>query len=167
MVASRSTRSVLHVNIRPAVESDADVLSAIAVIAKAHWGYTQDALAAWQSQLAISSADIRSKFVFVAVIDDEVAGFYSLTPGEASWELDNLWVLPKFMNRGIGRTLLSHALEAASNRGAAEITVDSDPNAELFYRACGAVRRGEVPAPIAGEPQRVRPQLAFNGKRAT
>jgi len=41
------------------------------------------------------------------------------------------------------------------------VTVDADPNAESFYLACGADRCGEVPAPIRGEPGRVRPQLAF------
>lgn len=56
-------------------------------------------------------------------------------------------------------------LGAFSSRGAVEITVDSDPNAEAFYLACGASRRGKVPAPIAGEPHRVRPQLAFNAHR--
>jgi ribosomal protein S18 acetylase RimI-like enzyme len=157
----------LHVNIRPAVEKDGHLLSALAAKAKAHWGYSAEALETWRSQLTISSADIGSKVMFAAVIEDELVGFYSLTPTGSSWELDNLWVLPQFMHRGIGRALVSHALEIASSRGAVEVTVDSDPNAEAFYLACGAVRRGEVPAPITGEPHRVRPQLAFNGRRAT
>jgi hypothetical protein len=38
-------------------------------------------------------------------------------------------------------------------------TIDSDPNAEPFYLACGAERTGAIPAPIAGQPARVRPQL--------
>ncbi len=54
-----------------------------------------------------------------------------------------------------------HALETANRSGAPEVTVDADPNAESFYIECGAVRRGEQPAPIAGQPERVRPQLAF------
>jgi molybdenum cofactor cytidylyltransferase len=65
------------------------------------------------------------------------------------------------MHRGIGRALLAHALATAARGGAAEVIVDADPNAESFYLECGAIRRGEVAAPIAGQPNRVRPQLAF------
>ena len=77
------------------------------------------------------------------------------------WTLDNLWVLPSFMNRRIGRFLLAHALKVAARSGALEVTVDADPNAESFYIACGARRRGEIAAPIPGQPDRVRPQLSF------
>ena len=156
----------VHVNIRPAVVRDAQLLSTLARRAKAHWGYSADVLEGWRTELTISSADIDTKFVFVAAVADELAGFYSLVPGESSWDLDNLWVLPEFMHQGIGRALVTHALEIAAVRGALEISVDSDPNAEGFYLACGATRRGEVPAPIVGEPHRVRPQLVFSGRRS-
>ena len=68
---------------------------------------------------------------------------------------------PQLMDRGIGRALVAHALETAARGGASAVIVDADPNAEGFYLACGGVRCGEVPAPIPGEPGRVRPQLAF------
>ena len=57
--------------------------------------------------------------------------------------------------------LAAHALETAARGGAASVSVDGDPNAERFYLACGAERRGEIAAPIPGEPGRVRPQFAF------
>jgi len=66
------------------------------------------------------------------------------------------------MARGVGRLLLIHALEAAARGGAAEVTVDADPHAESFYLECGAVRQGDIAAPVAGQPTRVRPQLAFS-----
>jgi predicted N-acetyltransferase YhbS len=100
----------------------------------------------------------------VAAVGDEIAGFYSLVPSNHSWKLNHLWVLPQFMDRGIGRALVAHALETAVRGGASCVTVDADPNAESFYLACGADRCGEVPAPIPGQPGRVRPQLAFRGR---
>jgi molybdenum cofactor cytidylyltransferase len=148
-------------NIRPAVEMEAPVLSSLAMRAKAYWGYSAEALERWRPELAISPMDVREKPTFVAMVGAEIVGFYSLSPSHASWELDNLWVLPEFMQQGIGRALLSHALETATHAGASEVTVDADPNAESFYLECGAIRRGEVPAPIIGDPKRVRPQLAF------
>lgn len=153
--------------IREAVVSEAEALSALALEAKARWGYSSAALESWRDQLRVSSADIASKPTFVGTINGEVAGFYSLAPSKHAWELDNLWVVPQYMHRGVGRALLNHALELAFRGGASSIVVDADPNAEAFYLSCGATRSGEVPAPIPGEPSRVRPQLVFNEQRAT
>ena len=156
----------LHVEIREAAPSEAAALSSLALEAKAHWGYSRETLESWKDQLEISSADVASRPTYVGSIGGNVVAFYSLAPSGTTWELDNLWVAPQFMNRGLGRALLAHALEAAFRGGASSVTVDADPNAESFYLSCGAIRYGEVPAPIAGQPNRVRPQLAFN-ERAT
>jgi GNAT superfamily N-acetyltransferase len=151
------------VEIREAATSEANALSALALQAKAHWGYSQEALESWKDQFEISPSDVASKPIYVGAIGEDVAGFYSLVPSERIWKLDNLWVAPKFMHRGVGRTLLTHALEWAFRGGASSVTVDADPNAESFHLSGGATRYGEVPAPIPGQPNRVRPQLAFNG----
>ena len=149
-------------NIRPAQEHEAEALSALALKAKAYWGYSADMIESWRQELRVSSNTIASRPTFVAEVGDEIAGFYSLVPSSHSCKLDHLWVLPQFMDRGIGRALVAHALETALRGGASCVTVDADPNAESFYLACGANRSGEVPAPIPGQPKRVRPQLAFH-----
>ena len=134
-------------------------MSALARQAKAHWGYSREALESWGDQLRITPADVASKPTYVAVIHGEAAGFYSMVPAGPVWELDNLWVAPQLTRRGIGRALLGHALGVAFGGGATSVTVDADPNAESFYLSCGAMRRGEVAAPIPGQPDRIRPQL--------
>jgi len=149
------------VNIRPAQGHEAKALTAIALEAKAFWGYPADTIESWKQELTVSTQTVTSRPTFVAVIADEIVGFYSLSPSHDAWKLEDLWVLPRFMDRGIGRALVAHALETAARGGASSVTVDADPNAESFYLACGADRCGEVPAPIRGEPGRVRPQLAF------
>ena len=148
-------------NIRSAQGHEAQALTAIALKAKAYWGYPAGTLESWKQELTVSTQTITSRPSFVAVIGDEIVGFYSLSPSRDAWKLDDLWVLPRFMDRGIGRALVAHALETAARGGASSVTVDADPNAESFYLACGAERCGEVPAPIPGEPGRVRPRLAF------
>jgi GNAT superfamily N-acetyltransferase len=147
--------------IRKAALSEATALSSLAMEAKAHWGYSKQTLEGWERELEISPSDIASKPTYVGEIDESPVGFYSLAPSGSTWELDNLWVVPRLMNQGLGRELLSHALELAFRGGASSVVVDADPNAEPFYLSCGAVRFGQVAAPIAGEPDRVRPQLAF------
>jgi len=148
-------------NIRPAAESEAPILCDLVMRAKAHWGYSAETLERWRPELAVTPADVRERPAFVAMADAEIVGFYSLRTFRTVWELDNLWVLPEFMHQGIGRALLAHALATAARGGASEVTVDADPNAESFYLEFGAIRRGDVPAPIPGQPKRVRPQLAF------
>ena len=148
-------------HIRPAQGREAEALTAVALEAKAHWGYPAGTIESWKQELTISAQAIVTRPTCVAVIGDEIVGFYSLSPSRDAWKLDDLWVLPRFMDRGIGRALVAHALETAARGGASSVTVDADPNAESFYLACGAARCGEVPAPIPGEPGRVRPQLAF------
>jgi ribosomal protein S18 acetylase RimI-like enzyme len=149
------------VELRPATSDEAAVLSALAMQAKAHWGYPAEALERWRTELAVSPTAVRERPTVVAEVGSKVVGFYSLRPSGESWELFDLWVLPGFMRQGVGRALLSHALAIAARAGVTKVTVDADPNAESFYLQNGAIRFGEVPAPIPGQPGRVRPQLAF------
>ncbi len=152
--------------IRRAVAREAGALSKLALIAKAHWGYQRAQLQVWNSSLEITAESISARPTFVADLDGQVIGFYSLVPSLAAWELDNLWVTPLFIRKGIGRALLMHAAQIAAERGATSILVDADPNAETFYVSCGATRVGAVSAPIAGESGRVRPQLVMSITRS-
>ncbi len=147
--------------IRRAVIGDAKELSQLVHRAKAHWGYAHAQLQAWRSSLEVSAESVSARPTFVAELDGQLIGFYSLVPSLEAWELDNLWVLPRFMKQGFGRALLKHASQTAAESGATAIVVDADPNAEPFYLHCGARRVGAVAAPIAGQPDRVRPQLVL------
>jgi len=147
--------------IRRAGASEAGELSRLAIAAKAHWGYAQELLREWHAQLSITRKDIRSRPTFVITAHGSIAGFYSLEPGDEAWKLEHFWVRPRFIGRGVGTRLLRHALQTARASGATHVTVDADPNAAAFYIRRGAMKVGEVPAPIPAEPGRVRPQLKF------
>ena len=75
-------------NIRPAQEHEAEALSALALKAKAYWGYSADTIELWRQDLSVSSDTITSRPTFVAAVGDEIAGFYSLvhriTPGNST-----------------------------------------------------------------------------------
>jgi len=154
---------LVAVKIRPANAGETEALSALAMAAKRHSGYSPETLASWKDQLRISEGDLASKQVFVGCEGERLVGFYALATGKRSWTLDHLWVSPDFMQRGFGRELLAHALALAARAGPRRVTVDADPNAVAFYLKCGATQYGEIAAPIDGEPKRVRPQLAFAG----
>ncbi|MCE2969991.1 MAG: GNAT family N-acetyltransferase [Burkholderiales bacterium] len=150
------------VRIRAAQPSEAEALTELALAAKAAWGYDHAQLAAWRPLLAVTAQQLAEQPAYVAEDRGERLGFYTLRHADARWELDNLWVAPAWMQRGVGRLLLAHAVRVASSRGATERHIDADPNAEPFYLRCGAERRDAAAAPIAGQPARVRPQLVLD-----
>ncbi len=156
--------------IRPAKKSEASALTALAFEAKAYWSYPADQLEIWRHGLTVLPEMISSHYVYVAVINKKLAGFFVLNPtaDESAqsaqsppdhWSLDLLFVSPSYMHRGIGRDLLLTAARVAACNGARAIHIDSDPNAEAFYLACSAVRTGSIAAPVEGDAARVRPQM--------
>lgn len=136
-------------------------MTAIALTAKAHWGYSAAQIERWRPSLEVTAGQLAAQPAFVADCGGAI-GFYSLRIDAEGCELDNLWVLPQSMRRGCGRLLLEHAMQTARDLGAAAIRIDADPFAAAFYEKCGAVVVGAVLAPIDGEPQRVRPQLLLS-----
>ena len=55
-------------NIRPAQEHEAEALSALALKAKAYWGYSADTIESWRQDLGVSSDTITSRPTFVAAV---------------------------------------------------------------------------------------------------
>jgi GNAT superfamily N-acetyltransferase len=151
--------------LRAARADDDAALTAIARQAKAHWGYPRQALALWRADLTVTRASIAAMPTVVAERDGAVLGFFQLRLDGPRAELEHLWVRPDQIGQGIGRALLMRALDDSAAAGHGMLQIDADPHAEPFYRACGAVRVGVVAAPIEGEPQRVRPQMALAALR--
>jgi ribosomal protein S18 acetylase RimI-like enzyme len=145
--------------IRPAQPEEVQVLARLAWAAKASWGYSVTQLNEWREGLSPSAASIAEQPTFVAEVGETVAGFCQLNLQAAPVELEHLWVQPEFMGQGVGRALLLRCLAHLAEAGVEVLHIDSDPNAEPFYIACGAVRVGEVAAPVEGQANRVRPQM--------
>jgi GNAT superfamily N-acetyltransferase len=150
--------------IRRAVENEAADLTALAIASKAHWPYTTAQIEAWKNDLTISPEMIAFFPAYVAEVESRVAGFFVLIPATPHWLLEHFWVSPSFMGRGIGRALLSHAIKLTADAGVNALSIDADPYAENFYLAFGAQHVGTIPAPIEGEPDRVRPQFIITAQ---
>jgi GNAT superfamily N-acetyltransferase len=142
--------SYATIKITRAHPSDAPVLSAIAHAAKAHWGYPPHWMKQWREQLTITPEFIAAHETFMAEVDGEILGFHSLVETTESWHLEHLWILPKAISRGFGRSLFDHATARAAALGALCLTIEADPNAEPFYRHMGAVRTGVIKGEIDG-----------------
>jgi GNAT superfamily N-acetyltransferase len=140
--------------------SDASTLSAIARVAKAHWGYPARWLDEWRELLTITPEFIAANETFAAVSEGRIVGFHALHEADGTLRLEHLWVLPEQMQKGIGRSLFQHAAGRAAALGAPSLTIEADPNAEPFYRHMGAERIGAVRSKVEGRPREL-PLLRF------
>ena len=85
----------------------------------------------------------------VAVCDDgTILGFATaLFPG--GWaELEDLFVDPGFMRRGVGTILVDDIAAVAARRQVDRIEVTANPNALEFYEKAGFVADGDVETPL-------------------
>jgi N-acetylglutamate synthase-like GNAT family acetyltransferase len=125
---------------------EAALISSLAIRSKGFWGYSGEFLEACRQELTYSEAKISSEDYefWVCEKDGKVIGFYVLEiPGSTEAELEALFVEPDMIGNGFGRMLIEHAKGRAAARGIPEITIQGDPNAELFYESAGAVRTGQ------------------------
>jgi GNAT superfamily N-acetyltransferase len=149
--ARRHNEPVEQLQIRPALPSEADTISHLALRSKGHWGYDEAFLAACRDELATTAAECDGIQVQIAERDGTVVGYYKLTGSPPVGELEDLFVDPTAIGMGIGGQLLRHAIEVARTLELEVLTIDAEPNAETFYRHAGAVRVGNVPSrSIAG-----------------
>jgi len=152
--------------IRPARPQEADELGALAVRSKAHWGYDAAFMAAFRDELKISADQLAARRTYVAVTRgpdagavERILGFGTIEGEPPAGELGMLFVDPPAIGRGVGGALFSHLSAVAVDLGFHRLTIASDPNAEPFYLARGAVRIGGVPS--VSIPGRTLPLLAL------
>jgi GNAT superfamily N-acetyltransferase len=141
--------------IRRAFPQESELLTQIAHTSKRHWKYPESWIQSWRAQLTITAEFVATNGVYVIEDEQAVKGFYGLVAKDATTWLEHLWVLPEAIRRGFGRELFNHATEIARKRGAVEIQIESDPNAEGFYLKMGARRSGKVVSTIDGKPRSV------------
>jgi GNAT superfamily N-acetyltransferase len=123
------------VTVRSATSADEPRMREIACASKGHWGYDADRLSRWAASLEYPA----HREHWVAEYDGAVAGYASLLPpNDGVCELDDLWIDPPFIGRGIGSLLFAHAVERAKDRGATAVRWEAEPNAVGFYERLGA-----------------------------
>lgn len=154
--------SVERMQILRAKPGDAGGLTEIAFAAKRHWGYPERWIERWKGFLTISAEFIARNETYVAWVDGRAAGFYGLVAQQGRISLEHLWVLPKFMRKGIGKALFNHAVRRASALGFESIVIESDPNAEEFYKRMGARVVGVNVSELDGGERRELPMLIMD-----
>jgi len=141
------------ISIQPVGPEQADQLSQIALAAKAHWGYPERWMEIWKPQLTFSPEYFAEHESWMAVSGELPVGFYTLEEKNQDAWLENLWVVPDFIGKGIGRMLFLHAAERARRRGYKTLQLEADPNAAGFYETMGMHRTGERKSEVDGQPR--------------
>lgn len=138
--------------LREATPADRAALSELAYAAKAHWGYPEAWLALWRSDLELPEEAFGGWDLLVIEEKGEIRGTVWIRdePGSDGAEVEGLWVHPESMGRGLGRALMSEAMDRARGRSRRHLRVVSDPHAVTFYERLGAVRIGTQPSSPAG-----------------
>ena len=147
--------------IRPAATSEASALTNMALEAKRYWGYPENWIRHWQSDLTVSPEFIRDNHVYVYEDEGEIRGFYALCVSGEKADLEHMWVRPTMIGTGIGKELFLDAMERAAQLNVNAVEISSDPNAAGFYKRMGATQIGEVDSPIEGQPRKL-PRLKIN-----
>ena len=140
-------------SIRRARPEEAATLSQIALAAKRHWGYPERWMEIWKPQLTFSPEYFEENESWVAEINRAPIAFYTLLEKEGSAWVENLWVSPEYIGKGVGKRLFSHALELSRQRGYKNLQLEADPNAVGFYEKMGMKKIGERVSEVEGQPR--------------
>jgi GNAT superfamily N-acetyltransferase len=144
MTGSREVGSA-EVTIRPPRPREGERLREIAFASKSHWGYDLERVRQWAALGDFSPEALREKEIFVAEVAGEAVGWAAIIPrGEVCW-LDDLWISPEWMGRGLGRLLFQRAATRGLELGASRIEWEAEPHAIGFYEKMGGryLRDGE------------------------
>ncbi|WP_068063295.1 GNAT family N-acetyltransferase [Nocardia xishanensis] len=130
--------------IRPGRPDEAALLSDLALRSKGFWGYSEKLLDSFRRELALSPSDVVGLRTAVAELRGTVVGFVTVDGSAPTGDLGMLFVVPEAIGNGVGTELFRHAVEVARGAGFRRLVIESDPNAEPFYRAMGAIRVGST-----------------------
>ena len=142
-------RPVSEASVRPAHAGESESLGALTVRSKQHWGYDAAFMAAAREDLAVTEADVENDSIFVLEHHGRTVGHVHLrAKDERVMRLESLFLEPDVIGLGYGRRLFEFAAHQGRDRGFSTMEFESDPNAESFYLAMGAVRRSLVESSV-------------------
>ena len=136
--------------IEKANSDDYEILTEITKLSKAFWGYSEEQMAQWNDALTITNEYIQTNFTYKLIKENQVIGYYSYFITESTTvKLDNLFVLPTYIGKGLGNYLMNDFLNRIKeNRDIKKVILDADPNAENFYKKFGFITIGKIETSI-------------------
>jgi GNAT superfamily N-acetyltransferase len=115
----------------------------------------RDNLLADPEHLILGPEGLAEGRTHVAEEDGSVVGFATWIEAEGTVELEDLFVHPGWMRRGIARALVNRIADVLRARGAERLEVTANPHALGFYSAAGFVDCGVAETDFGPAPRMV------------
>ena len=118
--------------------NDLESLNTISMTSKAYWGYPESWIEKWTHELTLDEDKLSNQNVLVLENENKPIGFASIVEHDDNYEILHLWVLPTYIGKGFGKSLLKEIIRTFVT-ARKEIIVEADPNAEPFYQSQGFI----------------------------
>ena len=138
----------MDIIIRPAIPQEAGILTVLARRSNRFWDYPEEYHNKWDNELYMDPSHITRNMVCLAELAKEIIGYFSIVyvrtdsqlgnrfVNRGFW-LENLFVLPEYMGKGVGSALLHHANLLCREQGIKKLYVFVEPYARGFYDRMG------------------------------
>ena len=113
----------------------------------------RDTLLAHPEYLIVGPEALAEGRTFVAEENGSVIGFATWAETDGVTELEDLFVDPARMRRGIATALLNRIADALLARGVQRLEVTANPHALDFYQAAGFIEVGVSETPSGSTPR--------------
>ena len=159
MIASLLTQSAAQAGlvhtvamIRPGVLADLSAATDVYRSASLSNAGDRDNMLAHPEHLILGSEGLAEGRTHVAEEDGSLVGFATWIEADGITELEDLFVHPRWMRRGIATALVNRIADVLRARGVERLEVTANPHALGFYSAadfidCGAAETDFGPAP--------------------
>jgi hypothetical protein len=130
---------------------DAELLSSLAYSSKKFWGYSDELMSLWKSDLEISSQYILENNVVKVFDGGNLLGFFSIKlDEEQNAELDHFWLKPENIRLHYGQRIFNYITEHLANKGFSKVTLIAEPNATGFYNKMNGNVVGKFQSKVSG-----------------
>lgn len=153
----------MKITIRDAKVDVLNQINHLLRLSKSYWGYDKNFIDHFMNKLGITHTYMEQHIIKMFYVDGTLAGFFNFGfNDEGLFELDNFFLHPNFIGKGIGQKLWDACCQEAKKQGENEFIIWSDPNAENFYLKMGCQKIGVRESPMM--PNRYPPILKYKIK---
>ena len=148
------TAEPLEVRIIPAREESLARINDLIVRSKSYWNWPADYPKKALPLHEIETSYLRRNQCFELLdVNDQLVAFLAVATTDARVVLDNLWVRPDLIGKGVGRQACEYVFRLAREHHWTDLWVIPDPPAVGFYEKTGFSDTGErVASRVPGGP---------------
>lgn len=136
---------------KDAIPNDAELLSSTAFKSKKIWGYADELMQLWETDLKITGEYIQKNKVVKVFNKELFVGFFAIKFGENGIaELDHLWLVPAYIRQEYGKKIFTHITNYLALNGHVKMMLVAEPNATGFYEKMDGEVIGKFQSKING-----------------